>query len=94
MGESIMSNFADELKNVNINSNVNDLWEIYKKEHNKSFGDPEEENRRFQIFVETVKTIIEHNAKHERGEVTFKMGINAFSHLLPEERPGGYKKPA
>lgn len=67
----------------------------FQKEHNKSFSDQEEENRRFQIFVETVKTIIEHNAKYERGEVTYTMGINAFAHLLPEERPGGaYKKPA
>ncbi|KAJ6647329.1 Crustapain [Pseudolycoriella hygida] len=67
----------------------------WNKEHNKSFSDQEEENRRFQIFVETVKSVIEHNEKFHRGEVTFKMGINAFAHLLPEERPGGtYKKPA
>lgn len=30
--------------------------------------------------------IAEHNEKYEKKEVTFKMGLNKFSDMLPEEK--------
>lgn len=58
-------------------------------EHKKSYADQDEENRRFQIFVDTVKMIIQHNDKHAKGEVSYSMGINQFSDMLPEEYQRG-----
>lgn len=84
---------ASELNNIDVNTNVNELWEVFKREHNKSYSDQDEENDRFQIFVETIKTIITHNDKHAKGEVTYKMGINQFSDMRPEERQFGCQKP-
>lgn len=41
-------------------------------------------------------TIEEHNLKYEKGETTYKMGLNAMSDLKPEEKQGmlGLRKPS
>ncbi|XP_049821369.1 cathepsin L-like proteinase [Aethina tumida] len=59
-------------------------WEEFKKKHNKSYG-AEEEQTRFKIFQESLKKVAEHNAKYEKGEVTFSMAINHMSDLTTEE---------
>ncbi|KAL1131617.1 hypothetical protein AAG570_011231 [Ranatra chinensis] len=65
-------------------------------QHKKAYSNEDEEKERFDIFKENKKKIDEHNEKYEKGEVTWKMGLNAFSDLKPEEfkgMMGGVKKP-
>jgi len=79
------------LTNLTEETDVNELWKLYKEEHNKNY-DSDEDKKRFGIFKNTVKTIIEHNGKHARGEASFTMGLNKFADLHPEERFGCNKK--
>ncbi|EFO16895.1 fibroinase [Loa loa] len=37
------------------------------------------------IFLQNVEKIRQHNERYERGEETYKMGINKFADMLPEE---------
>lgn len=49
------------------------------------YADPNEEKRRYDIFVHTFQTIIGHNVKYERGEVTYKMGLPITADMSLEE---------
>lgn len=51
--------------------------------------DPEEDQRRFNIYCESLKKIQEHNKKFEAGEVSWSMGVNQFADLRAEEVPRG-----
>lgn len=44
---------------------------------------------RYELFVESVNLIVEHNTRHDKGEVSYNLGINQFADLRPDERPGG-----
>ncbi|CAH0553762.1 unnamed protein product [Brassicogethes aeneus] len=60
-------------------------WEEFKKTHNKNYDGGEEESKRFKIFQGTLRKIEEHQAKYDKGETTFTMGVNHFADLTPEE---------
>ncbi|KAL1494750.1 hypothetical protein ABEB36_010298 [Hypothenemus hampei] len=60
-------------------------WQQFKSLHNKLYQSSEEEAYRFGIFKNNLEKIREHNEKYERGETTYKMGINQFSDLTFEE---------
>ncbi|XP_034256094.1 uncharacterized protein LOC117654060 isoform X3 [Thrips palmi] len=60
-------------------------WEEWKAEHKKQYETPAEEARRFAVFQDNKKRIDEHNEKFSRSEVTYSMGLNAFSDLTAEE---------
>ncbi|XP_034256093.1 uncharacterized protein LOC117654060 isoform X2 [Thrips palmi] len=60
-------------------------WAEWKAKHNKVYATPEEEARRFTIFQDNKKQVDEHNAKFDKGEVTYSKGLNAFSDLTAEE---------
>lgn len=61
-----------------------DLQTEYKKVY-----EPTEDGERFEIFKANVQRIVEHNAKFERGEVTYTMGINQFADKKPGENRFG-----
>ncbi|CRL00382.1 CLUMA_CG013650, isoform A [Clunio marinus] len=46
---------------------------------NKSYSSKEEEDRKKNIFDESLKTISNHNLKFDSKESSFKMGINQFA---------------
>ena len=58
---------------------------LIKAEHGKSYSE-EEDAKRFEIFKENLKMIAEHNEKYEKKEVTYKMGLNKFTDMFPEEK--------
>jgi len=64
----------DALKDVSIH------WENFKVAHNKTYGNDEEHDRRFQIFQRNHKFIV--NFPKDRG---FEVGHNEFSDLTNEE---------
>ncbi|CRL00261.1 CLUMA_CG013534, isoform A [Clunio marinus] len=70
-------------------------WKAFKSEHGKNYSD-EEDAKRFEIFKENLKLIEEHNMKYEKGETTYKMGLNKFSDWFQEEKQNlhGLKSPA
>jgi hypothetical protein len=47
----------------------------------RNYESPAEEAKRFEIFKTNVKSIDEHNVKFEKGEETFKKGINRFADM-------------
>jgi cathepsin L len=53
--------------------------------HKKSYSSPIEEIRRQLIFKDNVAKIAEHNAKFEKGEVTYSKAMNQFGDMSKEE---------
>lgn len=45
----------------------------------------EEEQKRKQVFAESLREVLEHNARAVQGLHTFDMGINQFSDMTLEE---------
>ena len=45
----------------------------------------EEEFLRFEIFMENVQKIEEHNKMYHLGKKSYYMGVNQFSHLVRKE---------
>ncbi|XP_063216282.1 procathepsin L-like [Bacillus rossius redtenbacheri] len=60
-------------------------WETFKIQHGKTYVTNVEEKFRLKIFMENKRKIARHNARYERGEVTFTLGMNEYGDLLPHE---------
>lgn len=68
-------------KKINNKKNLNTVLQVqFGRNYNET-----ENNERFLIFSETLKTINEHNKKYDQGEVSYTMGINQFADKTPEE---------
>mmetsp|Transcript_8540 Transcript_8540/g.12477 ORF Transcript_8540/g.12477 Transcript_8540/m.12477 type:complete len:419 (-) Transcript_8540:77-1333(-) len=73
-------------------------FDEYLSHHGKDYsGDPEEYNRRQQIFEKNLKKILAHNEgkMDESGELLnggYVMGVNRFTDVDLEELPMGYNK--
>lgn len=59
----------------------------------KTYKSAREESTRFAIFQENLKKIEAHNAKYEKGEETYMMGVNQFTDLTEEEFAKLYSAP-
>ncbi|RZB40822.1 cathepsin L [Asbolus verrucosus] len=82
-------------------------WSHFKVTHKKQYATPLEEAKKLKVFQDNLAAIEEHNAKYEKGEVTYKKSINQFGDLTKEEFlayvnrgkfsrpqfPGKYSKP-
>nr|XP_023021869.1 cathepsin L-like proteinase isoform X1 [Leptinotarsa decemlineata] len=62
-----------------------DQWVAFKQTHGKTYKSLLEERTRFGIFQNNLRTIEEHNAKYERGEETYYLGVNHFADMTQEE---------
>ncbi|XP_066157313.1 cathepsin L-like proteinase [Euwallacea fornicatus] len=60
-------------------------WQEFKTVHHKLYQNKAEEATRFQIFKDNLEEIREHNRRYERGETTFKEGVNQFTDMTAEE---------
>jgi len=60
-------------------------WEEFKAMHGKTYENEVEEAFRMKIFKENTIRIAKHNARFDKGEVTFKVGINKFSDMHTHE---------
>jgi Cathepsin propeptide inhibitor domain (I29) len=66
-------------------SAVSDVqWEKFKKDYDKSYKS-DVEQKRFEAFKENCKKFDDHNEKYERGEFSFKMGVNRDADLTYDE---------
>lgn len=53
--------------------------------YDKSYKTESEDSNRMKIFLKNKHEVEEHNEKHSRGKVSFKMSVNKFSDLTHEE---------
>ncbi|XP_014246982.1 cathepsin L1-like [Cimex lectularius] len=64
---------------------VAEEWNLFKLQHKKHYPTDTEEKFRMKIFMENKKKIAKHNAKYIKGKVSFKLGVNSRSDMLPHE---------
>ncbi|CAH1188083.1 unnamed protein product [Phyllotreta striolata] len=69
---------------------LDNLWRNFKNDHNRQYASADEEAKRFEIFRANLQSIMENNLKYERGQTTYKMGINKFTDMTQEERVEKY----
>ncbi|KAL1509143.1 hypothetical protein ABEB36_003928 [Hypothenemus hampei] len=60
-------------------------FQAFKAEHGKSYQNQVEETARYNIFLNNVREIEEHNARYEQGLETYTKAINQFSDWTQEE---------
>ncbi|XP_074028382.1 cathepsin L-like proteinase isoform X1 [Leptinotarsa decemlineata] len=71
---------------VTVNASTDkDQWVAFKQTHGKTYKSLLEERTRFGIFQNNLRTIEEHNAKYDKGEETYYMGVNQFADMTAEE---------
>ncbi|XP_074028392.1 cathepsin L-like proteinase [Leptinotarsa decemlineata] len=80
----LLAFFAAVLLAVNASTDK-DQWVAFKQTHGKTYKSLLEERTRFGIFQNNLRTIEEHNAKYERGEETYYLGVNHFADMTQEE---------
>lgn len=61
------------------------LYEQWLARHGKQYNALGEKDRRFEIFKDNLRFIDEHNAAADRGEESFRLGLNKFADLTNEE---------
>lgn len=54
-------------------------------EHTKQYESQTEERFRMKIFMENKNKIALHNQEYEKGNVSFKLGLNKYADLLHHE---------
>ena len=77
------------LDNPKESYSVDEIRQYFNKfldKFNKSYDNQDEHERRFGVFADTFKKIVEHN----RSGSSFKMGINQFSDLTEDEFKNTY----
>ncbi|XP_064193240.1 cystein proteinase inhibitor protein salarin-like [Anguilla rostrata] len=66
---------------------VEKAWKEWKQTFEKSYGTPEEEERRKKAWLDTRALITEHNKEYLEGRESYSMGVNQFTDMLPGELP-------
>jgi len=61
------------------------LWNKFKKAHDKQFHTVELENYRYGIFKANLDLIENHNAEASMGLHTYRLGVNKFADMTPDE---------
>jgi len=61
------------------------LWNKFKKAHTKQFESIELENYRYGIFKANLDLIEKHNADAALGIHTYRLGVNKYADMTPEE---------
>ncbi|XP_065332688.1 procathepsin L-like [Cloeon dipterum] len=59
-----------------------ELWEEFKANYSRSFSSDHEENYRMYHFLGTLARVRKQNELYEKGESTWKAGINQFADMV------------
>ncbi|XP_018576686.1 cathepsin L-like proteinase [Anoplophora glabripennis] len=62
-----------------------ELWLEFKKTHGKDYRNIREEQVRFSVFQQNLRSIEEHNEKYHKGEKSYYLGVTQYSDLSKEE---------
>nr|XP_023024669.1 cathepsin L-like proteinase [Leptinotarsa decemlineata] len=76
--------FATVLIAVTASTNE-DQWIAFKQTHGKTYKSLLEERTRFGIFQSNLMKIKEHNARYDKGEETYFLGVTRFADLTHGE---------
>ncbi|XP_045193222.2 cathepsin 8-like [Mercenaria mercenaria] len=60
-------------------------WFTFKVKFNRTYDTRTEENYRYTVFTENLKSILVHNMEADKGRYTFWLGVNQFSDLTSRE---------
>ena len=60
-------------------------WTSYKATNKRRYSNRLEEALRFQIFKANLEFIEKHNAKADAGEVSYRLAMNQFGDMTPNE---------
>ncbi|KAJ8921571.1 hypothetical protein NQ315_010476 [Exocentrus adspersus] len=60
-------------------------WMQFKEKYGRDYRNLKEEQTRFSIFQQNLRTIEEHNQKYEQGDKKYYYGITQFADMTPEE---------
>jgi len=60
-------------------------WSEFKSAYSKQYESEEEDQVRLAIYLNNKKTIAEHNALHEAGEISWSVAMNGFGDLTEAE---------
>ena len=72
------------IKLIDLNQ-IDSHWTSFKKLKRKNYNNETHESRRKEIFRKTLRNINKQNSRFNKGEITYKSGINEFSDWTPEE---------
>nr|CAH7747554.1 unnamed protein product [Callosobruchus chinensis] len=66
---------------------LNDLdqWREFKIKYGKAYTSSLEDRKRFNIFHENLRKILDHNKRFDKGEVTYAMKITKFADMTQDE---------
>ncbi|CAH1995705.1 unnamed protein product [Acanthoscelides obtectus] len=60
-------------------------WDNFKKNYNKTYSTPEEENYRYFVFLNSLRQIENLNRRYRNNEIGFSTGVTQFADLTQEE---------
>ncbi|CAH1987825.1 unnamed protein product [Acanthoscelides obtectus] len=60
-------------------------WKNFKIRHGKAYTSSVEDRRRFSVFHENLKKILDHNERFNKGEVTYAMKVTKFTDMTEKE---------
>ncbi|KAK1127718.1 hypothetical protein K0M31_003211 [Melipona bicolor] len=64
---------------------VNQEWETFKLEHNKTYKNDIEDRFRMKIFMDNKHKIDKHNENYEMKKVSYKLKMNKYGDMLHHE---------
>nr|XP_054923445.1 digestive cysteine proteinase 1-like [Dermacentor andersoni] len=66
-----------------------EAWKEYKYKFDKYYPSDEEDRLRFNIYCGNKLRVDAHNAKYERGQVSYRQELNELSDMTEEEIENG-----
>ncbi|XP_064488658.1 procathepsin L-like [Ornithodoros turicata] len=60
-------------------------WQTFKTRHGKNYSNPFEESLRMKVFMENQYRITQHNERHSKGLVSYKLKMNSYGDMLQHE---------
>lgn len=73
-----MKLFLFVLIGVIVAVNANEAWKNFKKTHNKTYNNDDEELVRKHSFIKNAKAIDDHNERFKNGEVSYEKVCSSF----------------
>lgn len=72
---------------------IDNRWRNFKLDFNKTYKTSAEEEKRLKIFEENLKFFETHNKKYEKGDASFRLGMNRYTDFTDEEIEAKSKVP-